>query len=82
MQPPPKKTNAAAMPPKVPYRSLMASLTLAQRQRFARVANGADDRRFIREQRLAPRNKQTPTKEHKRASLVQNIASYINRLFS
>jgi|TARA_R110001592_G_scaffold29572_1_gene107130 hypothetical protein len=46
------KTNLAAATPKVPFRSFMASMTLAQRQQFAEVANRADDRRKIREDRL------------------------------
>lgn len=46
------KTNSAAMPPKVPFRSFMASMTLEQRHTFAEVANRADERRSIREQRL------------------------------
>ncbi|MGI1999155.1 hypothetical protein [Shewanella frigidimarina] len=46
------KTNLAAATPKVPFRSFMASMTLAQRQQFAEVANRADERRKIREDRL------------------------------
>ena len=46
------KTNLAAATPKVPFRSFMASMTLAQRQQFAEIANRADERRKIREDRF------------------------------
>ena len=44
------KTNLSAKIPKTPFRSFMASMTLAQRKRFSEVANRAEARREIREQ--------------------------------
>ncbi|QDO83248.1 hypothetical protein FM037_08410 [Shewanella psychropiezotolerans] len=39
------KTSLAAKMPETPFRSFMASMTLAQRKRFAEVANRAQERR-------------------------------------
>ncbi|QFU23619.1 hypothetical protein FM038_016520 [Shewanella eurypsychrophilus] len=51
------KANLSAQLPKTPFRSFMASMTLAQRKRFAEVANRAQDRRESRESRALYRQR-------------------------
>jgi hypothetical protein len=75
------KTNLAAATPKVPFRSFMASMTLAQRQHFALVANRADDRRQIREDRLKGQHNMPEVKPvnmtgHNKVSLINKLIHF------
>lgn len=74
------KTNSAAMPPKLPFRSFMASMTLEQRHSFAEVANRADERRTIREQRLGL-NRDVKKVIKKDISLWKILTRFLNRYF-
>jgi|TARA_R110000851_G_scaffold90253_2_gene196884 hypothetical protein len=72
------KTNLAAATPKVPFHRFMASMTLAQRQHFAQVANRADDRRQIREDRLKGQHNMPEAKPVNVTG--HNNNSFINKL--
>ncbi|EGM69690.1 hypothetical protein SOHN41_02302 [Shewanella sp. HN-41] len=68
------------MPPKIPFRSFMASMTLEQRHKFAEVANRADERRSIREQRLGLK-RDVKKNIKKDISLWKILTRLLNRYF-
>jgi hypothetical protein len=70
------KTDPAAMPPKKPYRSLMASLTMKQRSRFAKETDRAQTRHEIRQ---SYRDKYREKQARKRKQGQVGVVSWLIR---
>ena len=75
------KTNMSATISKTPFRSFMATMSLAQRKRFAEVANRAEERREIREnyQRQITEKDKLNSQHRAKPSLLAKLKSWCDQ---